>query len=148
MPKANGVDIREQLLEFHSKYYSANLMRLVVLGREPLDELEKMVTELFSSIPSTDAPKPSLSYAGAEPFGAEQMGHTVYVVPVKELRLLSMTWPLPAQQEHFEVKPTRYLSHLLGHESAGSVLALLKKEGLADSLSAGEGSAAEGFSSL
>ena len=30
MPKANGVDIREQLLEFHSKYYSANLMRLVV----------------------------------------------------------------------------------------------------------------------
>ena len=39
MPKANGVDIREQLLEFHSKYYSANLMRLVVLGREPLDAL-------------------------------------------------------------------------------------------------------------
>ena len=28
--KAHGVDIREQLLEFHSKYYSANLMRLVV----------------------------------------------------------------------------------------------------------------------
>jgi insulysin len=62
--------------------------------------------------------------------------------------MLQMSWPLPPQDKNYETKPTRYLAHLLGHESAGSVLSVLKKEGLADSLSAGEGSAASDFSSF
>ena len=145
MPKANGVDIREQLLEFHSAYYSANLMRLCVLGREPLDELEALVTELFSAIPNTDAPKPTFT---GTPYGAEQLGQTVRVVPIKEMRTLQMNWPLPPQEANYCTKPTRYLGHLLGHESGGSVLSILKKDGLADGLSAGEGSAASDFSSF
>ncbi len=144
-PSASGVDIRDELLKFHSAYYSANLMKLCVLGREPLDELEAMVKDLFSAIPNTDAPQPSFS---GTPYGPEQLGHTVRVVPIKELRSLQMTWPLPPQDGNYETKPTRYLAHLLGHESAGSVLSVLKKEGLADGLSAGEGSAGSDFSSF
>jgi insulysin len=173
-PSANGVDIRDELLKFHQAYYSANLMKLCVLGREPLDELEAMVKDLFSAIPNTDAPQPSFS---GTPYGPEQLGHTVRVVPIKELyashaapaprflhdscvatlvsltagvnrRTLQMSWPLPPQDSNYETKPTRYLAHLLGHESAGSVLSVLKKDGLADGLSAGEGSAASDFSSF
>src|SRR4051812_19445360 len=33
VPKAKGIDIRAELLNFHSTYYSANVMKLVVLGR-------------------------------------------------------------------------------------------------------------------
>ena len=62
--------------------------------------------------------------------------------------MLQMTWPLPPQDNNYETKPTRYLGHLLGHESAGSVLSVLKKQGLADGLSAGEGSAGSDFSSF
>lgn len=32
-PKRNGQDIREELLKFHDSYYSANIMKLCVLGR-------------------------------------------------------------------------------------------------------------------
>lgn len=32
-PKKNGQDIREELLKFHDSYYSANIMKLCVLGR-------------------------------------------------------------------------------------------------------------------
>ena len=35
-------------------------------------------------------------------------------------------------------KPHRYLSHLLGHESEGSLLSLLKRKGWADALCAGD----------
>lgn len=49
-PKAAGVDIRAELLKFHARYYSANLMRLVVLGRAGLDELQEMVVEKFSLV--------------------------------------------------------------------------------------------------
>lgn len=49
-PKEAGVDVRAELLEFHGRYYSANLMRLAVLGRSGLDELQKMVVEKFSPV--------------------------------------------------------------------------------------------------
>lgn len=32
-PKGKGVDVRDELLKFHDRYYSANVMKLVVLGR-------------------------------------------------------------------------------------------------------------------
>ena len=32
-PKELGLDVREELKKFHSTHYSANLMRLAVIGR-------------------------------------------------------------------------------------------------------------------
>lgn len=32
-PKAKGQDIRAELLKFHDNYYSANIMKLCILGR-------------------------------------------------------------------------------------------------------------------
>lgn len=49
-PQKGGVDIRTELLKFHAKYYSANMMRLVVLGRHGLDELQEMVVDMFSPV--------------------------------------------------------------------------------------------------
>ena len=48
--KEKGLDIRAELLKFHEKYYSANMMKLAVLGRESLDDLQKMVVEKFSKV--------------------------------------------------------------------------------------------------
>jgi insulysin len=47
-----SIDIREELLKFHSTYYSANAMKLVVLGSD-LDELQKIVEERFGAIINT-----------------------------------------------------------------------------------------------
>lgn len=35
LPRAQGLDPREELLKFHRKYYSANLFKLAVLGKGP-----------------------------------------------------------------------------------------------------------------
>lgn len=32
-PKARGIDVRTKLLELHAKWYSSNIMYLVVLGK-------------------------------------------------------------------------------------------------------------------
>jgi len=32
-PGREGIDVRAELIKFHSKYYSANIMKLVILGR-------------------------------------------------------------------------------------------------------------------
>ena len=47
-------------------------------------------------------------------------------VPVRQLRLLTVLWPMPPIRQLWRSKPHRYISHLLGHESEGSLPSLLK----------------------
>jgi insulysin len=51
--------VREELIKFHKEHYSANLMKLVVLGKEDIDTLHTWVTSLFSNVPNTNKPLPS-----------------------------------------------------------------------------------------
>ena len=44
--------VRDELIQFYNKYYSANIMRLVVLGSQSLDELEALTRPLFSQVPN------------------------------------------------------------------------------------------------
>jgi insulysin len=74
-------------------------------------------------------------YAGA-PF-APQLGKIIKAVPIKDLRTLKLRWPYPSQYDHYRTGAARGLSHLLGHEGPGSVFAVLKKQGLVNSLMAG-----------
>ena len=48
----------------------------------------------------------------------------------------------------FRSKPVEYLSHLIGHESEGSILSVLKAKGWANSLSSGVSQSAADFSSF
>jgi len=57
-PAAKGLDVREAFIKFHEDHYSANLMRLVVLGRESLDQLQHWVVEKFSEVPNKKIPPP------------------------------------------------------------------------------------------
>jgi len=49
MPEAEGIDVLARLKGFREKYYSANVMQLVLLGHEPLDELEAMTRFILHS---------------------------------------------------------------------------------------------------
>src|SRR5690606_2154237 len=59
------------------------------------------------------------------------------IEPVKEIRRLQFTFPMPETQSNYAVKPVQLLTHLLGHEGEGSLLAYLKAQGWAEGLSAG-----------
>lgn len=68
----------------------------------------------------------------------QHRGLLVRVVPIKESHTIEVTWDIPPTDQLYRQAPTNYLSHLLGHEGAGSAFALLKARGLATALSAGE----------
>ena len=110
-------------------------MRLVVVGREELDTLQAWVVPLFSKVPNIDRPPPVWP---TPPYGAAQLGRELKVVPVRDLRSLSVWWALPPLHPLYRSKPHRILSHLIGHEGEGSLLSLLKSKGWCDALSAGE----------
>lgn len=129
----DGRPVRDDLLTFYQRHYSANQMNLVVLGTEDLDTLEKAVVERFAEVPNHNldpAENPAPLFARALPF-------KVSIVPEKELRQLSIGFPLPTVAALWATKPVDYLAHLLGHEGEGTLLAELKRLGLAEGLSAG-----------
>jgi insulysin len=51
-------------MDFHSRYYSSNLMKLVIYGRQPLDMLENWAKGMFSDIPNKSYPRPDVNIDG------------------------------------------------------------------------------------
>jgi insulysin len=133
-PRAAGIDVRQQLLSFYDKYYSSSVMKLAVLGRAPLDELEALVRAKFSEVRNSGRRAPEFPLS---PYPQAALQTITYVLPVKQKRELTMFWPMPPLHPHFRSKPDMLLSHLFGHEAEGSILALLKRKNWASGLSAG-----------
>ncbi|KAK4218084.1 UCH-domain-containing protein [Rhypophila decipiens] len=135
IPEARGLNIRDKFIEFYQKHYSANRMKLCVLGREPLDALEAWVSEFFSVIKNQDL-TPN-RWPHQVPFTQEQLGTICWAKPVMDSRELSLSFPFLDEELLFETQPSRYLSHLIGHEGPGSIMAYIKSKGWANGLSAG-----------
>ncbi|KAI4229441.1 MAG: hypothetical protein L6R36_000895 [Xanthoria steineri] len=134
-PTKRGVNIRDEFIKFHHQNYSANRMKLVVLGREELDELEAWVGSLFAGVVNKDLPRNR--WDDVEPFSDKELLTQVFAKPVMDSRLLDIYFPYQDEEAMYETQPSRYLSHLIGHEGPGSILAHIKAKGWANGLSAG-----------
>ena len=59
-------------------------------------------------------------------------GGRLHVLPaVKQGHALTATFQLPSLFQHYGAKAEDYVSHLVGHEGAGSLLSALKAKGCA-----------------
>ncbi|KAG9246960.1 Metalloenzyme, LuxS/M16 peptidase-like protein [Calycina marina] len=134
-PEAIGVDVRSKFMKFHSEHYSANRMKLVVLGRESLEELEAFVVSLFSEVVNKNLPENR--WETEVPFGPKELLTQTFAKPVMDSRSLDLTFPFIDEELLFESLPSRYISHLIGHEGPGSIMSYIKSKGWASTLSAG-----------
>jgi len=142
LPKEKGVSVRDSLLEFHSAWYSSNIMGLAVLGREELDKLQEMVVDRFTGVVDKSVVVPEWTTA---PFSDDQCGTVTYIVPVKDIRNLNITWGIPDLTSYYQSCPGSYLGHLIGHEGPGSLLSELKNRGWVNTLVGGQKSGSKGF---
>lgn len=53
----------------------------------------------------------------------------VKAVPIKEGHMLRIIWPVTPNIRYYKESPSRYLSHLIGHEGVGSLFYVLKSLG-------------------
>ena len=128
--------LRERLLDFYARYYSANLMSLVVVGRESIEELEQIVVPRFSLVKNQNS---QLEPEQEPMFTAESLPLWISVVPQKNVRELSLNFPMPAVYSYYKSKPLSYIGNIIGHEGKNSLLSALKERGWAVGLGAGEG---------
>lgn len=166
IPQAAGVDPPSLVRAFYEQHYTADIMHLVVSAPYPLDVLQEWVVPLFARArartgtpayglpsppppgglaPPVPEPTTSLTFEGAgRPLASSYQPTLTLVKSVRSRLKLHLQWPVPADviplhrwREAFRAAPDGLLSHLLGHESNGSVLHALKARGWAAGLSAG-----------
>ena len=155
-----GANAREACIAFHKKFYSSNIMKVCVYGKESLDQLQEWAEASFSGVRNQNCP--AVQAVPSDPYTEKELMKFIEVVPVKDERTVSVSFALPAVQEPrivtlnnngangalggyesnqkaplYHSNPIRYLSHCLGHEGQGSILHALKEKNWATSLSAG-----------
>lgn len=111
----------------YNRYYSANIMKLVVCSDDSLAELEKWVTESFSAIPNKNVVSPASKSLGS-PFDGVVDYHKQIctLLPVHSVHFLQIVWFIPPTLGLYHQKPTEYIAHLLGHEGEGSILSYVR----------------------
>ncbi len=115
----NVNNIRGELINFYDKYYSSNVIKLVVYTNEDLGSTEELVRNMFENIKDTkvDPEKNSL------PFKTSTL---IKFVPVSDTQILHIFWQLPDTREYYKFKPVEYIINMLGHESEGMLIHYLK----------------------
>ena len=126
---------RDELIRFYQKYYSANLMTLAILGKEPIDELEKLASR-FGAIRNHHT---QAAVYKTPVFTGKQLKTRINIVPLQDYRSLTLSFPIPWHDSYYLEKPFRMLAHLIGYEGENSLHALLKKRGWINGLAAGSG---------
>lgn len=129
-------DIYDQLKEYHKRYYSANIMKLVIYGNESLDALEKHVEAIFSPITNNNVHNFNYIKDGY-PYDNSNLNKVLKMKSIKKEKKLKLVWFLDSMLVNFRMNPLRVFSHLIGHESEGSILSVLLKHKLAYELSCG-----------
>lgn len=132
-------------MDFHAKYYSANIMNLVVTGKHTIDQLEQWVLEKFSPVVNKDVELPDYSKPRM-PYDKENLGKIVKWRPIKDKNTLELYLVLPYVKHEYTTKPLEYFSHLIGHEGENSLLSYLKKEDLAVEISSSCSSELDAYS--
>src|SRR6202034_3481711 len=69
--------------------------------------------------------------------GKDELLTQYFAKPVMETRTVELYFPFMDEETLFETQPSRYISHLIGHEGPGSIMAYIKSKGWANGLSAG-----------
>ncbi|GAM26110.1 hypothetical protein SAMD00019534_092850 [Acytostelium subglobosum LB1] len=130
----NRPGLRDRMIAFYNQYYSANIMSLCLLGAESLDELEALARKYFADIVNKNIQAPRTP--------ALSLSQTVKLlgVPVNDVNILKVSWPVPghlSSSRVYQQDPWSMASHILGHESTGSLFAHLKALGYAHALMSG-----------
>jgi insulysin len=171
-----GTSPRDDLVKFWTEKYHAGNLRLCVVGRASLDDLQRTVEGSFGAVrpPPPDFVANGIidranagtlilpgegehrvrddggnlvfqtehsTYSPNVAFGREELGLVREVIPLVESRTIKIFSACPPLDDPVlrESRPFRVLSHLVGHESPGSLHHLLMEEGWINGLSSGTG---------
>lgn len=131
-------ELKQALTHFYNKWYYAKNMRLVVLGKEPLPELKKLVASSFAEIKADADTLERKNTPVVAMYPADKLPLYLEVNSLSDIHNLTISFLLPSDKPYKKYDPLGYISFILGHEGKGSLYHYLRDKGWAETLSAGK----------
>jgi len=137
--------VHEDLLSFYKEHYSASRMSLSVIGRESLDQLEDLATQMFSAVPTNGS---TYQASPVAPFTASELGVWVNIIPKAEMRMMEVQFPTPSETPYWRVKPVDYITAMLNAPHTGSLKETLESRGWITSMSASSNGGSDAYTQI
>lgn len=128
-----GSLLNEEMKKFYDAYYSANIMKLTLVGKQSLPELKALAQKHFAAIPNKNVPIPHITTPGLT---EKEMGKSIHYQPIKELKLLFVDFPVKSNKAEWRLKPNEFINNLLTSEEPGTLGEQLRVKGLVKTLTA------------
>ncbi|MDI3442383.1 pitrilysin [Erwinia sp. V90_4] len=129
-----GSKLHDALTAFYHRYYSANLMKAVIYGNQPLPELQKIAAATFGRVANHRATVPDISVPVVTD---KQKGIIIHYVPAQPRKQLKIEFRIDNNSDKFRSKTDTLIGYLIGNRSKNTLSDWLQNQGLADSISAG-----------
>ncbi|EWH08239.1 peptidase, M16 (pitrilysin) family protein [Catenovulum agarivorans DS-2] len=117
--------LKQALLRFHQQYYSANLMKLVIAGNQPISELVKLAKQTFSSVPNRNS---QIVHDKNAWYSEEHLGREVFVKRKAQGHELSLNFFLP-KSDNWQKRSFQYIAQLLNSSEKGALKQQLESKG-------------------
>ncbi len=125
--------LHSETVAFYHKYYSANIMKAVLLSNLPLSEMEQLAVKHFSTIENKNIQQPAVT---AELDFSTLGGKRIHYVPNQDVKQLRLDFTIRNNSDQFALKPNEFITYLLGSEMPGTPAQQLKAMGLISRLNA------------
>ena len=125
--------LHAEMLAFYQRYYSANIMKLTLVGKQPLAELKLLAEKHFAAVPNHNIELPKVTEPG---LGQAQMAQAIYYKPIKDMRVLYVEFPIQSNKHQWRLKPNEYVNNLITSEEPGTLGEQLRSKGLVNMVTA------------
>lgn len=125
--------LHDALRLFHRHYYSANLMVGIVYGKDELSTLAKLAEDSFGHIENKNA---TVDPINVPAMTNKELAKMIYLEPAQPKRVLYLQFPIENNVADFKNKSGAFIGYLINNRSEGSLVDVLMKKGLIDSINA------------
>ena len=143
LAEGESQSIEMELRQFWESEYLSQKMTLCVIHNTKLSSLRKLVRQRFGAIKGNSDFQPKK--ISVPLYRKEDLSQFIAIRPYRELHKLNITFALGDISVFYPTKMVTFISHIVGHESKGSLLERLKDKGLINSISAGGGISGSNF---
>lgn len=123
--------LQTALVDMYNTYYSANLMKAVMISDLPIADMKKLAQQHFGKIPNKNTPRPKMTVTVAKP---DHLKKLVHYIPQTEMKQLRINFVIENNAQQFAVKPNGFVNYLLANEMPGTLASVLRDAGLSDAV--------------
>ena len=127
--------VQKDLIDYYTKYYSSNLLALVIYSNLSFNELEDLVVKNFGQIENKNLQKPD--YSNPKPNESPYVGRLFKVDSYSDKKVLYLFWYFGYLGYLFKHQPYYYSINILSHKGPNSLFSYLKEENLVLNIEAG-----------